>query len=167
MTAMLVDAEDVFNAHVLSMTQLATGLVGPTDAADVVINAFVRLMKSTVWADGIDHRALWARTVVLEARSFHRSTYRRRLRETAWLQRSSQAPRATETVDLLAKLNLLSVQQREVVVLTYWRELNATEVALLLDVSTGTVRKQLARAHTKLRRSLPLQNPPMTKETLF
>jgi RNA polymerase sigma-70 factor (ECF subfamily) len=48
----------------------------------------------------------------------------------------------------------LSPQQRAVVYLTYWDDLTPAQVAVLLAVSEGTVRKQLARARVHLRRIL-------------
>jgi len=48
----------------------------------------------------------------------------------------------------------LSPQQRAVVFLTYWDDLDTSAVASLLGVSEGTVRKQLARARSQLRKVL-------------
>ncbi len=48
----------------------------------------------------------------------------------------------------------LSPQQRAVVFLTYWEDLEARSVADLLGVSEGTVRKQLGRARIRLREVL-------------
>lgn len=48
----------------------------------------------------------------------------------------------------------LSPQQRAVVFLTYWDDLDAITVADLLGVSAGTVRKQLGRARGRLRKVL-------------
>ena len=53
-----------------------------------------------------------------------------------------------------AALAQLSPQQRAVVYFTYWDDLLPSQIAELLDVSEGTVRKQLARARDHLRRIL-------------
>ena len=58
------------------------------------------------------------------------------------------------TVDAHRALASLSEQQRAVVFLTYWEDLSPAQVADLLGVSDGTVRKQLARAREHLRRIL-------------
>jgi DNA-directed RNA polymerase specialized sigma24 family protein len=71
----------VYAAHATEMVRFATGLVGPSDAPDVVADAFVRLSAAPVWAAALDRRALWYRAVLFEARSFQRSTARRRDRE--------------------------------------------------------------------------------------
>jgi RNA polymerase sigma-70 factor (ECF subfamily) len=48
----------------------------------------------------------------------------------------------------------LTSQQRAVVFLTYWDDLDPRSVAALLGVSEGTVRKQLSRARGRLREVL-------------
>jgi RNA polymerase sigma factor (sigma-70 family) len=53
-----------------------------------------------------------------------------------------------------AALDLLPLQQRAVVVLTYWLDLDPASVAQVLGVSDGTVRKQLARARARLKEAL-------------
>jgi RNA polymerase sigma-70 factor, ECF subfamily len=58
------------------------------------------------------------------------------------------------SVDAHAALAMLSEQQRAVVYLTYWEDLAPAQIATLLAVSEGTVRKQLARAREHLRRIL-------------
>lgn len=50
-----------------------------------------------------------------------------------------------------AVLSVLSDQQAAVVFLTYWSDLRPVEVADVLGVREGTVRKQLARARKRLR----------------
>lgn len=55
---------------------------------------------------------------------------------------------------MAAAVDGLSAQQRAVIVLTYWQDLEPKAVAELLGVSEGTVRKQLARARQKLRGEL-------------
>jgi RNA polymerase sigma-70 factor (ECF subfamily) len=48
----------------------------------------------------------------------------------------------------------LSPQQRAVVFLTYWDDLDPRSVGALLGVGEGTVRKQLNRARARLREVL-------------
>jgi len=58
------------------------------------------------------------------------------------------------SIDAHRALSELSPQQRAVVYLTYWDDLTPAQIAVLLDVAEGTVRKQLARAREALRRIL-------------
>jgi DNA-directed RNA polymerase specialized sigma24 family protein len=149
--------EVVYEAHARELVRFAAGLVGPADAADVVADAFVRVVASPVWTEARDRRALWFRAVTFEARSLQRSAMRRRARE------ASVAAADTNSISpgpmlgderVQDALDVLSVQQRAAVVLTYWQDLGPGDVAKLLGVTEGSVRKQLARARKKLRGAL-------------
>ena len=145
--------EAVYVAHAHELVRFATGLVGPADAPDVVADAFLRVTAAPVWACAHNRRALLFRAVVNEARSRQRSDLRRRSRE-----RRASGPERVESPEfqpeVLAAVHALSSQQRAVVFLTYWNDLTPGAVAELLDVSEGSVRKQLARARKHLRRAL-------------
>ena len=72
---------------------------------------------------------------------------------------STSRPSAEGVVDgssneLLAVLDSLSVQQRAVTYLTYWQDFSVAQVAEALGVGDGTVRRQLARARSRLRGAL-------------
>ncbi len=146
----------IYEAYAPELVRFATGLIGPTDAADVVADAFVALLGAPVWPQAMNHRALLYRRVLFEARSRVRSTQRRRARE----DRAERVERVAtvEFPDLRPDIGIavlgLSPQQRAVVVLTYWQDLTPAGVADLLDISDGAVRKHLARARTHLRRVL-------------
>lgn len=143
----------VYEREAAGLTRFATGLVGPSDAADVVADAMVRLMASRVWAAASNHRALMYRAVLYEARMFHRAQRRRRTRETR-----AAGPGVCEIPalhpEVAAAVERLSPQQRAVTFLTYWDDLDPGAVASLLGVSEGTVRKQLGRARKRLREVL-------------
>ena len=51
-------------------------------------------------------------------------------------------------------LDSLSPQQRAVVYLSYWHDYSPIQVAEMIGVSEGTVRRQLARARARLREVL-------------
>ena len=148
--------ESVYEAHAAELVRFATGLVGVDDAPDIVVDAFVRVSQAPVWAEARDRRVIWLRAVVFEAHSMIRSSARRRERE-----RRVAVPAAApsddahgSTHDITDALDRLSVQQRAVVVLTYWMDLPPTSVAELLEVSEGSVRKQLARARARMKEAL-------------
>ena len=150
------DDAEVYRKHVDDLHALATTLVGPHAAADVVSSAVARTIASPAWVDVDDRHAYWVRAVCNEARSSHRSTMRRLAREEAVARRDRQWDDHVDELhpEVLAAVSALSMQQRAVIYLTYWRDLPPGEAAALLGVSEGTVRRQLARARTKLRRSL-------------
>ncbi|MEM8921904.1 MAG: RNA polymerase sigma factor [Actinomycetota bacterium] len=147
--------EAVYAAYSSELVRFAAGIVGPDDAPDVVVEAFLRVARSSTWSRARDKRALWYRAVVFEARSWNRSTTRRHVRE----QRVAatvpttvvEARRDDRVTEALA---VLSSQQRAVVMLTYWADLDPPGVGRLLGISEGAVRKQLARARRKLKGEL-------------
>jgi RNA polymerase sigma factor (sigma-70 family) len=80
---------------------------------------------------------------------------RRHRRETVIAAQSRTIGDPPDTaVDAHRALAALSGQQRAVVFLTYWEDQAPAQIAELLGVSDGTVRKQLARAREHLRRIL-------------
>lgn len=143
----------LYAEHAVELTRFATGLVGPSDAADVVADALARLVRSKTWAKADNHRALMYRAVLYESRSFHRSAFRRRARDTVLLTAGSYELEEVHPEVITAVLRL-SPQQRAVVLLTYWNDLDPKAIGDTLGVSEGTVRKQLARARTHLREVL-------------
>jgi len=156
MTVSCSSSEVVYTNHVDELVRFASGLIGPDHAPDVVADAFVRLTRSAAWAEAQDRRALWFRAVVFEAQTWRRSTARRRAREQRAFADRSQAPLCEASgIDRVgAAVDELSAQQRAVIVLAYWQDLDPSAIAELLDVSEGTVRKQLSRAREKLRKVL-------------
>lgn len=145
---------DIYAEYAVELVRFATGLVGRTDGPDVVAEAFVRLLDTAIWRTTDNHRALLYRRVYLDAQSWTRSHHRRRARE----RQAATGERAPDFPDLqpevAAAVRDLSPQQRAVVFLTYWNDLTPASIAELLDVTDGTVRKQLARARTHLKKAL-------------
>jgi RNA polymerase sigma-70 factor (ECF subfamily) len=145
--------EAAYRRHSDELIRYATVLVGPDDASDVVTDAMVRVFASDVSAV-TNLRAFLFRAVHHRAVDHQRASSRRRGREASY-----QAQRSASTVELVAAdaraaLAVLSVQQRTVVFLTYWADQTPADIAEVLDVSEGTVRKQLARARARLREVL-------------
>jgi len=145
--------EEIYRKYADDLVRFANGLVGPFDARDVVTDACLRSFRSNGWPTVTNHRAYLYRSVLNEARSHHRSTLRRRLREFR-----SATPEAVFSdqvdVDVLAAVEKLSVQQRASVVLTYWEDLGPAEVGARLGISEGSVKRHLARARARLKELL-------------
>ncbi len=154
----MATADDVetYRRHAGELIRYATALVGPDDAADVVSDAVLAAFATRGWRDVTNRRAYLYRAVLHRSASHHRSTARRRRRETAVAAAAPPfaAEPPTPSVDAHRALAALSQQQRAVVFLTYWEDRTPADVATLLGVSEGTVRKQLARAREHLRRIL-------------
>jgi RNA polymerase sigma factor (sigma-70 family) len=145
--------EEIYEKHADELTRFATGLVGPTDALDVVSAAVLTCMSSKRWPDVTNPRAYLFRGVLVAAHQLHRSSSRRRLREQRWAN-----PESVEAPDIrpeiLAAVSALSVRQRAVIVLTYWFDLDPDAISSLLEITDGSVRRHLARARSHLKESL-------------
>jgi len=147
----VMDNETVYRSYSQELTRYATGLVGPFDAPDVVTDACLKAFAARGWPDVVDHRAYLYRTVLNVAHDLHRQTLSRRLREMRVAGRD-QAPDPTSSLDfeVLAAVERLPVQQRAAVYLTYWEDLDPDRVAACMGVSTGSVKRHLARARRRL-----------------
>lgn len=152
MTISQADTE-VYRQHADELTRYATVLAGADHAHDIVTDAVLRAFESPSWTDVENRRAYLFRSVLNEANSFHRSTSRRRRRETVVALRPGTRVLVPEpSIDALQALDTLTPSQRSIVYLSYWEDQTAEQIAALLDISDGTVRKQLARARKRLRK---------------
>ena len=147
----VMDNEQTYRTYSAELTRYATGLVGPFDAPDVVTDACLKAFETRAWPDVADRRAYLYRTVLSVANDHHRRTLSRRLREMKTAGRDQLPdPTADIDVEVLDAVNRLSVQQRAAVFLTYWEDMSPEAVAEHMGVSTGTVKRHLARARKRL-----------------
>jgi RNA polymerase sigma factor (sigma-70 family) len=145
----VMDNEQIYRSYSVELTRYATGLVGPFDAADVVTDACLKVFSSKGWPEVTNPKAYLYRAVLNVATDHHRSTLARRLRE-----RKTAPPEATMLpeidFDVLEAVDRLSIKQRAAVLLTYWADLPIDQVADQMGVSTGAVKRHLARARRHL-----------------
>ena len=147
--------ELAYRQHADELIRYATVLVGPDDASDVVTDAMVRVFNGSHDVTAVTNlRALLFRAVFNVVIDRQRSSARRWRRESEFESRQARTVEAGSNIDARAALRTLSVQQRTIVFLTYWADLSSADVAAVLGVSDGTVRKQLARARARLREVL-------------
>ena len=144
---------ELYRKHADELIRFATGLVGPTNAPDVVSEVVLRCMGSKRWAQVTEKRAYLFRCTYNEAARFHRSTNRRRSREARAAPSEPLDPQEVRP-EVLSAVSRLSIRQRAVVVLTYWEDLDPAAVARLLRISEGSVRRHLNRARSRLREVL-------------
>jgi RNA polymerase sigma factor (sigma-70 family) len=146
-------AEEAYRLYAAGLVRFATGLVGPSDAADLVSGALVHCLAGERWASLDNVQAYLYRSVLNEARSVRRSTRRRAARE-ARVAAADRHVDAEPDVDVWIAAGRLSLRQRAVTMLTYVDDLTVQEVAARLGLSDGAVRRHLARARDRLRRML-------------
>ena len=145
--------EELWRLHRDELLCFATTLVGPDDAHDVVIDAFIRCVKTIHTVPAANRRAYLQRAVTNQAVSHHRSCGRRWRRDLAALVNPVMSHEDT-FADVRTALMELSVQQRAVVYFVYWEDEQVPQVAITLGMSVRTVRQHLDRAHVKLRKAL-------------
>jgi RNA polymerase sigma-70 factor (ECF subfamily) len=146
-------AELLWRQHADELLRFATVLVGPTDANDIVVEAFLRCVPSLA-TPGIDNqRAYLFRAVNNRALDLRRSRHRRWARDIAAILPTAHTT-PDPLVDVRRAVATLSVAQRAVVYLVYWEDLTERSAAETLQVSPGTVRRHLTRARTHLRKEL-------------
>jgi RNA polymerase sigma factor (sigma-70 family) len=146
------DAE-VYRKHADDLIRFATGLVGPSDAADVVSDAVLSCLDSASWVAITEKRPYLYRSVYHKAAEFHRTTSRRKSRETlAAREEHLELPEIRPEV--LAAVFRLSLRQRAVIVLTYWEDLDPSSIATLMSISQGSVKRHLARGRSRLKEAL-------------
>jgi RNA polymerase sigma factor (sigma-70 family) len=155
--------ESAYTAWAEDLVRYATVLVGSDDAPDVVANTFASLMLhgEQSWSRAREPRGFLFGAVANHARSQIRGARRRRTRRDRVTELERVARDGGSAVEVAVDerastevLDGLSTQQRAVIYLAYWEDLTAAEIAALLDVSQGTVRRQLARGRERLRKAL-------------
>ena len=149
-----LNRSETYEKYADQLIRFATGIVGPSDSRDVVSTAVMSAMWSANWASVHHHRAYLYKAVLNEARRHLRNKDRRRAAEL-------QAAGGTQVEwipevrpDVLEAVARLTLSQRAIVFLAYWENMKPAEIARFLDLSDGTVHRQLARGEARLRRIL-------------
>lgn len=142
--------EDAYEALQLPLIRLAFLLTGSQETAeDLVQTAFTAALPR--WNKIDNPQAYLRRSVVNLAKGGQRREFRRRLLWRAEPEIVTAIPELDET---WAQVRKLSPAQRAVVVLHYYEDLTLVEIAQILDRPASTVRSDLHRAHTRLRKEL-------------
>lgn len=160
--------EKVYEAERQALVRFAASQVGPADVDDVVSEAVLALATRDL--SSVDNlRAYLYQAVASAAKRHWRSLDRRTRRERLAAPGPESVGVPDPQPEVLTAISRLSPQQRAVIHLTYWEDLTPVAVARLLDVSEGTVRRQLNRARRRLRSALAAEhshpNSPATTIT--
>jgi RNA polymerase sigma-70 factor (sigma-E family) len=146
----------LFAAEAPRLIALAHLLTGERAAAeDLVQDAFVTLYRRWAWLRDKDSAKDYVRAAVVNG---SRLALRRRYSAKNLVRRVQQeghpdAPSAETTAllgetrrELRAALTELSVRQRQVVLLRYYADLSEREIADILNISRGSVKRHASRA---------------------
>lgn len=130
-----------------------------SDADDVVQTASERGWRAIASVDPErGFRSWFLRVVANTARNHRRAGWRRRRAELRVAARPTEPTDATvapaEREVVVAALNRLDAQERLVIALRHFEQLNEREMADVLDCPAGTVKSRLSRAMAKLRSEL-------------
>ena len=134
-----------------SLIRLATLLVGPHDARDLVQEAVFRTVTSKRHADVTNHQAYLLRVLANTAHHQHRSRGRRIARENREVLQPYAAGDRDAAVDVRDAVARLSHRQRSVLYFLYWEDRSVDDVAGILQISPGAVSRHAARGRAKLR----------------
>lgn len=124
------------------------------DAEDVVAEVFAIAWRRRAQLPGPELRRAWlygtARNLLL-AEGRHRRRIGESVHEPGLIAESADGA-GLETADtvVLAALNRLGPQEREILLLTEWERLTPTEAAVVLGIKPGTARVRLHRARRTL-----------------
>ena len=143
--------EQTYRELRLPLLRLAFLLTGSRETAeDIVQSVFASAQPR--WHKIDDPPAYLRRSVVNLARDGHRREFRRRRLSRPEPEAVTSIPELDET---WALVRALPDTQRAVVVLHYYQDLPLVEIGHLLDRPANTVRSDLRRALTHLRKALP------------
>ena len=167
-----LDAYEVLVARYTAPAHRAAVLLGAgADADDVVQEAFVKAHRQLSRYRGESGFRPWLLAIVAnETRNLHRSRRRRDglvLRAAAREHPEPTSPDPAESAmaaerrqRLVDQIRLLDAPEREVLVCRYLLDLSEAETATTLGVPKGTVKSRTARALTKLRNRLLVEEVP-------
>ena len=154
----------VYEANAGHLIRLATVLVGPDDAPDLVADAVLRAVTSKSWSRVESPAGYLTRVIVNLAHDRRSQTVRRTQREARSARLSDRTAASDADLETLmvvgAALALLSPGQLAVIHLHYWEDMTLAQVAERLGVREGTVRRQLDRAKHHLRDLLNSEGTP-------
>jgi RNA polymerase sigma factor (sigma-70 family) len=133
---------------------------GPEDAADVVAETFLTAWRRLSDVPAGAEARLWLYGVARRVLANQRRGELRRLRLGARLRDElsgmtpSRPPPSANDSSLLIALSRLDEEDRELLLLVGWEELEPAQAALVVGASTVAVRSRLHRARRRLRAAM-------------
>lgn len=134
------------------LTRLATALVGPSEAEDVVADVVVRVLERPGGLSGLkDPRPYLVKAIINEARSRFRK--RKRVDDRP-VSIKDDPPAADYRDQLVEVVSTLPPRQRAATFLVHWEGHTSVSAAELMGCRPATVRRYLHLAHRKLEEML-------------
>jgi RNA polymerase sigma-70 factor, ECF subfamily len=151
--------ERLYRTHVARIHSLTRRMLGSHDADEVTQDIFVRTWQKLGQFRGDSQFSTWlhrlAVNVVIERRRSFAIQRERLLDDPAALESVTVAPaRADLTVDFEHAIEQLPAGAREIFVLHDVEGYKHREIAAMLDITTGTSKRQLHRARMLMRKHL-------------
>ena len=150
------------------MYQLALGITGnPEDAEDSWQNTLLKAWQNLPQLRESGAFAAWLTRIVLnEARRVCRRRERHRmLLQLLSRHRTESSSFPPEYEDILACLQKLRPNQKEIIVLRYWSDLALEDIAEITGLSLNTTKTLLYRALAQIRRLLKENYPSPAVDT--
>jgi RNA polymerase sigma factor (sigma-70 family) len=148
--------EAMYRRELTAMIALGTTLTGSGDAGvDLAHEAMLRAYRAWPSVGAMDRPGAWVRRVLINlAVDRHRRTRRE---ETAVHHLTTATSAAPEIDQFWTTVRLLPDRQRAAVALRYIDDMTVDQIAEVLEVSPGTVKTSLFRAHKTLEATLRAQ----------
>jgi len=141
-----MDDAKIYQELRFELTRLATALVGPSDAEDVVATVVARALAKPKGLSGLDDpRPYLIRSVINESRSRYRTERRWQFAEL-----DADSPVVDPRDELVEVVAALPPQQRAATFLVYWEGHTPATAAELMGCRPATVRRYLHLARKKL-----------------
>lgn len=141
----------LYELHYRPLLRLASLLVGPSSAEDLVQDAFVRALDHWRHDSSEDAFRAWAQTTMVRLSI---SRWRRANRERVAYQRHG-APGDVTTGEIVPEmeraLTELTPRQRAAVILRYYEDLSEAAIAERMGVRPGTIKALLSQGRDRLR----------------
>jgi RNA polymerase sigma-70 factor, ECF subfamily len=151
--------ERLYRTHVAKVHSLTRRMLGTHEADEVTQDIFVRTWQKLGQFRGDSQFSTWlhrlAVNVVIERRRSFALQRERVLDDPAALDLATVAPARTDlTVDFEQAIEQLPPGAREIFVLHDVEGYKHREIAAMLDITTGTSKRQLHRARMLMRKHL-------------
>lgn len=148
------DIERIYHRHVEMLYRVAYSFMkNGADAEDMVQETFIRLLRSGMVFDSVQHEKAW---LIVTVSNLCKSALRSPWRRWEDIDTMSEPPTVEDTIpdETLDAVMALPEDYKLPVYLYYYEGYQTAEIAEMLGVAPATVRSRLSRARQKLKLTL-------------